>query len=112
VRVLLLLLLFPYALSISSAELQRGHSYSVVASAPEGSVVALGLPAGLSSDTPRYMGGDTWRATILVADDVPLSRTPVQIVLLVDGAPRASATVRIWTEDVRQFHTWLPMVLT
>jgi hypothetical protein len=111
VRVLLLLLLFPYALSISSAELQRGHSYSVVASAPEGSVVALGLPAGLRAAVVERQG-ETVRWVVTVADDVPLSRTPVQIVLLVDGAPRASATVRIWTEDVRQFHTWLPMVLT
>jgi hypothetical protein len=109
---LLLLLFFPYALSVSSAELQRGHSYSATISAPASAAVTLALPAGLSGDTPVYLGGDTWQATILVAEDVPLSRTPVPIVLLVDGVPRASASVRIWTEDVRQFHAWLPMVLT
>ncbi len=38
------LLLFMYALSVSSAELQRGHSYTAVATAPAGSVVEVRAP--------------------------------------------------------------------
>lgn len=49
-----------------------------------------------------------WRLT--VASTAPLDRTPHQIVLVVDGVARARVAVRIWTEEVRRFEVWLPVV--
>jgi hypothetical protein len=110
ILLLAMLLPWPPALSLSSAELQRGQAYTATATAPAGSVVALQLPPGLSASLLDRQGDTViWRLT--VADDAPLSRTPRQVVLLIDGRAAATASVRIWTEEVRRFDLWLPVVL-
>lgn len=106
---LIAVLLYPYALSVSSAELQRSHSYTALASAPAGSVVEVKAPAGI---TAMLVGrqGDTLKYVLTVSADAPLSRTPREIALVVDGRTVAFATVRIWTDEVPAVRVWLPLV--
>ena len=47
---------YPYALSLSSAEVQRGQTLVAVATAPASTEVALQLPPGLSAELLERQG--------------------------------------------------------
>jgi hypothetical protein len=107
---LLALLPYPHALSLSTSEAQRGQTVVATISAPAGATVVLSVPPGVTSGPLTYLGGGTWRATLTIATDAPLNRTPGRVVLLVDGAQKDSAPIRIWTDAPRGFGVWLPII--
>lgn len=109
-RLLFILLAFyPYALS-APAEVQRGGVYTVTVSAPEAVSVNLVTPAGMLA-TLIDRQGETVVYRLDVAADAPLSRMPSELLLVVDGVVRARAPVRVWTEEVRRFDVWLPLMM-
>lgn len=113
-RLLLMVLLlaaqaWPSALSLSTSEAQRGTVLTAVATVPEGAVVALVLPSGVAADLLDRQG-QTVRWRLIVAGNAPLDRRPATVVLLVDGQVAAAAPLRIWTEEVRRFTVWLPVL--
>ena len=110
--ILLALLPYPYTVSLSRSEAQRGQTVVATISAPANAVVALSAPPGIISSAVVYAGGETWRATVQIASDAPESRTPVELVLVVDGVPRASAPIRIWTDAPQPpYRVALPLVM-
>jgi hypothetical protein len=106
--ILLALLPYPHALSLSTSEAQRGQTVVATISAPADAVVALSVPPGVISSVVVYVGGETWRATLTVAPDAPLSRTPGRVVLYIDGVQRDNAPLRIWQDA--PFFVWLPLI--
>jgi len=67
------------------------------------------VPAGVAAELLERQG-QTVRWHLTVAGDAPLDRTPRQVVLLVGGRPASTAPLRIWTEEVRSFRVWVPIV--
>jgi len=108
--ILLALLPYPHALSLSTSEAQRGQTVVATISAPASAGIALSAPPGVISSVVVYVGGETWRATLTIAPDAPLSRTPGRVVLFVDGRQVAVAPLRIWTDAVvPSYRLWLPL---
>jgi hypothetical protein len=97
------------ALSLSTSETIRGATLTAVATAPEGAEVALQPPVGVSAELLDRQG-QTVRWQLTVASTAPLDRTPRQVALLIDGQVVDTQPLRIWTEEVRRFDVWLPVV--
>jgi len=109
-RALLILLLafYPYTLS-APAEVERGGVYYATASTPAAASVSLVQPPGIVA-TEIDRQGETITYRLDVAADAPMSRAPVELVLVVDGAERDSTPLRIWTDAVVPvYRIWLPV---
>src|SRR5262245_44062989 len=68
---------WPTALSISSSELERGHNCIATATTPSGALVELRTPPGILAERAARHS-QTLIYYLSVADDAPMSRTPVQ----------------------------------
>lgn len=91
--IMLLLVFYPYAISLPASDLEAGQSYTATISAPAGAAVEVRGPWWITTSPPVYIGGDTYRAELRVIETTGIGK----VELWVDGSLRASQGVRVGT---------------
>lgn len=103
----ILLTVYPYTIALGASDVERDAYVQVTVSAPDSAHITLAAPAWV--DLPfglQHIAPETWQGLIHIHADAPDAYG--RVVLLVDGAQKDSAPIRIGAP--RGVRVWLPLI--